>query len=503
MIVDVEHPTHGRVRAVRHRHQAVGHAGHRSARAAPARRRAHRGHPEGPRHGRRPRSPGCASARSSSSATAAVTRSAGASSRSCRWPSCWRCRSGSAPRRCCRRSAASGGSATAAPPPSPSPCRPASSSARWPRALTNLPDVWPARARHDGRRRARRRRQRRARPGRGRASAPALVLRFVTGVAMAGAYPPAMKIMATWFREGRGLAIGILVGALTVGSAAPHLDPRAHRPALAGDPAGRLRPGAAGGAGRRAGVRARGPARVSRRPLRPPDGGGHLPRARRRGWPASATSATCGSSTRCGRGSACSWPTASRARGGGGYAGRQRQRRHVPGDRHRRARLLGRRPRLRPVGPHDADDGRHGGERRLRGWRSASPSAGRPLLTLLVAVVWGVTVIADSAQFSTAITELSPPAYVGTALTTQTCAGFALTMRQHLAHPARGRGASAGAGRSPRWPSAPRSASWPWRGCARCPRRGGWPAVGADASHRESSRRHGVIRVDRAWIATI
>src|SRR4029077_3770892 len=32
-----------------------------------------------------------------------------------------------------------------------------------------------------------------------------------------------MKIMATWFREGRGLAIGILIGALTVGSATPHL----------------------------------------------------------------------------------------------------------------------------------------------------------------------------------------------------------------------------------------------------------------------------------------
>src|SRR5256712_1748370 len=53
--------------------------------------------------------------------------------------------------------------------------------------------------------------------------APALVLRFVTGVGMAGGYPPAMKIMATWFREGRGLAIGILIGALTVGSAVPHL----------------------------------------------------------------------------------------------------------------------------------------------------------------------------------------------------------------------------------------------------------------------------------------
>src|SRR5678816_1435725 len=42
-------------------------------------------------------------------------------------------------------------------------------------------------------------------------------------MAMAGAYPPAMKIMATWFREGRGLAMGILIGALTVGSAFPHL----------------------------------------------------------------------------------------------------------------------------------------------------------------------------------------------------------------------------------------------------------------------------------------
>jgi MFS family permease len=52
---------------------------------------------------------------------------------------------------------------------------------------------------------------------------------------------------------------------------------------------------------------------------------------------------------------------------------------------------------------------------------------GPPVLTLLVAIVWGVTVVADSAQFSTAVTELSPPAYVGTALTTQTCAGFALT----------------------------------------------------------------------------
>src|SRR5204863_3444043 len=53
---------------------------------------------------------------------------------------------------------------------------------------------------------------------------------------------------------------------------------------------------------------------------------------------------------------------------------------------------------------------------------------GPPALTLVIAIVWGISVVADSAQFSTAITELSPPAYVGTALTTQTCVGFALTM---------------------------------------------------------------------------
>jgi MFS family permease len=47
--------------------------------------------------------------------------------------------------------------------------------------------------------------------------------RFVTGAALAGVYPPGMKIAAGWFREARGWAIGIMVGALTVGSAAPHL----------------------------------------------------------------------------------------------------------------------------------------------------------------------------------------------------------------------------------------------------------------------------------------
>jgi MFS family permease len=51
----------------------------------------------------------------------------------------------------------------------------------------------------------------------------ALPLRFLTGLLLAGVYPVGMKIMATWTKEDRGLGIGLVVGALTLGSAAPHL----------------------------------------------------------------------------------------------------------------------------------------------------------------------------------------------------------------------------------------------------------------------------------------
>jgi MFS family permease len=53
--------------------------------------------------------------------------------------------------------------------------------------------------------------------------AVAIGLRAATGFFLAGVYPPALKLMATWFRERRGRALGILVGALTIGSALPHL----------------------------------------------------------------------------------------------------------------------------------------------------------------------------------------------------------------------------------------------------------------------------------------
>jgi MFS family permease len=50
-----------------------------------------------------------------------------------------------------------------------------------------------------------------------------VILRFLTGACLAGVYPPAMKMISTWFESGRGLAIGTIVGALTAGKALPYL----------------------------------------------------------------------------------------------------------------------------------------------------------------------------------------------------------------------------------------------------------------------------------------
>lgn len=57
------------------------------------------------------------------------------------------------------------------------------------------------------------------------ANGPALsiVLRFATGFFLAGVYPPAFKLMSTWYRQGRGMALGVLAGALVTGNGIPHL----------------------------------------------------------------------------------------------------------------------------------------------------------------------------------------------------------------------------------------------------------------------------------------
>lgn len=54
-------------------------------------------------------------------------------------------------------------------------------------------------------------------------TAAAPLLRVATGICMAGVYPVGMRLIATWAKDDMGLMVGILVGALTLGSAAPHL----------------------------------------------------------------------------------------------------------------------------------------------------------------------------------------------------------------------------------------------------------------------------------------
>jgi hypothetical protein len=64
-----------------------------------------------------------------------------------------------------------------------------------------------------------------------------------------------------------------------------------------------------------------------------------------------------------------------------------------------------------------------GGSALLIGFLFGAP----PAVTLILGIVWGATVVADSAQFSVAVTELSPPGTAGSALALQTAAGFLLT----------------------------------------------------------------------------
>ena len=232
-----------------------------------------------------------------------------------------------------------------------------------------------------------------------------------------------MKLAAGWFRDRRGFALGVLIGALTLGKAFPHLLTALYGQRMASADAAGVCPG---GGGRRA-RRARG----ARRPVRRRQRRAFDPRAiwkivGTRGarlatfgylghmwelyamWTwigvlATASFAAAGDADSAAAGSLAAFVAIASGTAGCVLAG-------WLADRLGRARVA-----------------------IWAMWTSAACAAltavvfGRPPVWFFVlAAIWGFAVVADSAQFSALVSEHSPPDHIGTALTLQTCAGLSV-----------------------------------------------------------------------------
>jgi len=242
----------------------------------------------------------------------------------------------------------------------------------------------------------------------------ALPLRFATGMCLAGVYPPALKLMATWFQRGRGAALGVLVGALTLGSAAPHLVNGLGGADWRGVVVATSALTAAGGALVLLAVR-EGPFAFPRARFDPRQAGrvfrnrgvrlaslgyfGHM-------WELYAMWAwflvfarTVWDDT------AAAFATFAVV--GAGAAGCVAA--GVVADRVGRAETTA-------------------ACMAVSGAAAVAIGLVPPWLVLPLGLVWGVAVVADSAQFSTLVTEHADQAYVGTALTLQLAVGFTLTV---------------------------------------------------------------------------
>jgi MFS family permease len=250
-----------------------------------------------------------------------------------------------------------------------------------------------------------------------------VVLRFVTGAALACVYPPGMKIAAGWFLERRGWALGVVVGALTIGSAFPHL-----LAWLAAEVQWRTLLWISSALALAGGVVAiaavgDGPHVTASAPFDP-----HAVRRvlQSRGvrlatlgylghmwelyamwaWVAGYAAASLAAAARPAGRTASLVAFVAIASGAAGcvMAGRW-------ADFWGKARIA--RAAMLTSGACAA---------------AASLVFGQPVFWLLaLAVVWGFSVVADSAQFSALVSEHSPRTLVGTALTLQTCVGFLLT----------------------------------------------------------------------------
>lgn len=256
---------------------------------------------------------------------------------------------------------------------------------------------------------------------------PAIFMRGATGFFLAGVYPPGMKIIAGWFQQGRGLALGIMIGALTLGSAVPHgvnsLGGIPWRAVVLIGSIQALIGAAIVALGVREGPYAMPQSRldlsqigeiVRNRALRLANLGylGHMWELYSMwGWIAVILAAAShwsrsrfelSTAAVIGIGAVgCVWA---------GSAS-DRMQNSVDQDR------IAQRARVTVIAMIVS----------AACCLVAALVFHSPVLLLLVALVWGIAVIADSAQFSAIISEVAQKSYVGTALTLQTALGFLLT----------------------------------------------------------------------------